>query len=103
MIGVTTDELIIVKKIIRKLASDCTVVAFGSRQKGTHKPYSDLDLAFIQDDGQRLGLRKKADLKEQFMESDLPYRVDIIDYNGCSLEFKAIIDEQNKVVYRPEN
>jgi len=99
MNGVTEKELLIIQKIIKEVAPDCIVRAFGSRHKGLHKTHSDLDLAFVQSNGKRLELRKKGELKEWFMNSDIPYRVDVIDYNGCSPEFKAIIDEQNEIVF----
>ena len=103
MNGVRPNELVEIEKIIRETVPDCTVIAFGSRHKGTYKTHSDLDLAFIQKDGGRLGLRKKGDLKDLFMESGLPYRVDIIDYNGCSPEFKAIIDADYAIIYNALN
>jgi len=88
MNGITPQEYLIIGNIIRIVVPDCEVRVFGSRHRGTHKVHSDLDLAFIKKDGSRLGLRKKGDLIDRFMNSEIPYRVDVIDYNGCSPEFK---------------
>lgn len=36
--------------------------------------------------------RVLADLREAFEESELPIRVDVIDWSTCSEEFKKLID-----------
>ena len=97
MISVTYEEMSIVLSIIKNYAEDCEVLVFGSRLKGTNKPFSDLDLAFICND--KLDLKKFSILKLKFEESDLPYRVDIIDYNRVSKEFKKLIDDNNEKIY----
>lgn len=69
------------------------VWAFGSRVKGAAKPYS--DLAVITQ--QPLPLGVLGALTDAFDESDLPWRVDMVDWASSSESFRAII-EQNKVV-----
>lgn len=71
------------------------VWAFGSRVKWTAKAYSDLDLAIIAP--QPLSLTKMATIKEAFDESDLPIRVDIVDWAVASETFRKIIN-QDKVM-----
>jgi predicted nucleotidyltransferase len=51
---------------------------FGSRATGRARRYSDLDLAI--DAGRRLSLDELAELAEAFSDSDLPYKVDLIDW-----------------------
>ena len=97
MIYITDEEMKIVLKIIKNYAENCEVLVFGSRLKGNNKPFSDLDLAFSCKE--KLDLKKLSRLKLKFEESDLPYRVDIIDYNRASEEFKKIIDEENEKIY----
>ena len=63
--------------------------------KGTTKPYSDLDLAVISD--APLPLDVLAWLVEDFSESDLPWRVDVVDWAATSESFRRII-ERDKVV-----
>ena len=64
---------------------------FGSRINGTAKPYSDLDLAVV---GQKaLDWRILAKLKEAFQESELPFRVDLLDWNAISDEFRNVIEK----------
>ena len=60
---------------------------FGSRAKGTHKPFSDLDLCTLK----TMPILEKAQLQEDFEESNLPFKVDIIDWNDISEDFKQFI------------
>jgi uncharacterized protein len=55
---------------------------FGSRATGRARRYSDLDLAI--DAGRPLTLDEIARLNEAFSDSDLPYRVDLVDW--CNLD-----------------
>jgi predicted nucleotidyltransferase len=66
------------------------VRVFGSRAKGATKPFSDLDLAVM--GGEALTLSQLADLSEAFSQSDLPFKVDIVDWRSVSPAFQAIID-----------
>lgn len=86
-------------EIINRLASDCDVLAFGSRVTGKNRKYSDLDLAFIAPYGKRLPKKQYSKLKDNFGISDLLFRVDIVDYNSCEDYFKKIIDERNQKIY----
>ena len=74
------------------------VWAFGSRARGQAKPHSDLDLAIITD--QPLPLSTQAALAEAFSESDLPWRVDVVDWSTTSEAFREII-ARGKVVLQP--
>ncbi len=72
-----------------------TVSAFGSRAKGTAKPFSDLDLALEADHPLPPGLFGA--LAEAFDDSDLPWKVDVIDWNAATPEFRALIGA-NRIV-----
>jgi uncharacterized protein len=61
------------------LPPNATAWVFGSRATGRARRYSDLDLAI--DAGRRLTLDETARLTEAFSESDLPYRVDLLDWH----------------------
>lgn len=67
---------------------------FGSRATGLNlKPLSDLDLCYKQEIPQQILLR----IEESFEESDLPYKVDLVNWNECNNEFKEIIKKDMKV------
>lgn len=100
MICVSDSEMKTVLEIIKKQSPDCDVLAYGSRYKWTPKDYSDLDLAFALPNGEKLETGRIIALQEAFMESDLPYRVDVADYNAVSAEFRAVIDVGNETIYR---
>jgi predicted nucleotidyltransferase len=97
MIHVSDEEMKIILDILKVHAKDCKVLVFGSRLKRTHKPFSDLDLAFICKED--LTLKKILKLEYKFSESNLPYRVDVVNYNRASKEFKKIIDNNNEKIF----
>ena len=89
-------ELEIVREILRRHVPNREVWAFGSRVKGTSRPYSDLDLAVLGD--QPLPLLVRAELAEEFSESDLPFKVDIVDWATTSERFRQIIESEYVVL-----
>ena len=82
-------HLKIVKAILEKNIPNQRVIIFGSRVTGKAKPHSDLDLCVIGE--HPLSLKKLADLNEDFSESNLPIRVDIVDWTSISSSFQSII------------
>ena len=100
MIQVSEQEREIIDDIISQLAPDCDVLIFGSRYHGKAWEYSDLDLAFAGNG--KLGFDRCFELRDAFSESDLPFRVDVLDYNAVSPEFRAIIDMGNEKIYKRE-
>jgi len=97
MICASEAELKIIDDIISRLAPDCDVLAFGSRYHNKAKNYSDLDLAFV--GKEKLGLKRCLQLEDAFAESDLPYRIDVLDYHAISPEFRTIIDGGNEKIF----
>ena len=85
-----------VERILKRWVPGYEVWAFGSRAKGTAKPYSDLDLAIISD--QPLPLDVMADLRESLDESDLTIKVDVVDWAKTSARFQKIIEAEKVVV-----
>ena len=89
-----------VEAILKAHLADREVWAFGSRTKGNAKPYSDLDLVVMGDTP--LGLSTSAALSEDFSESDLPWRVDVVDWATTSEEFRKIISAHRIRVHSPD-
>lgn len=81
-----------VKAILKKFLPQSEVRVFGSRVKGAAKPYSDLDLALISHTP--ISSRTMALMKEAFSESDLPFKVDLVDWNLISEEFRKLIEAE---------
>ena len=96
-ITVSPEHMQIVREILKEHVSQYEVWAFGSRTSGKLvKPHSDLDLAIITD--QPLSIKQNAALEEAFLQSDLPWKVDIVDWATTSPAFQAIIEQQKVVV-----
>ena len=62
---------------------------FGSRATGRARRYSDLDLAI--DIGRPMTLDETAALAEAFSDSDLPYRVDLVDWQEVDSRWRQKI------------
>ncbi len=80
-------HLAIVKEILNKLKIEAYV--FGSRAKNTAKPLSDLDLC-LKNDYDKSKVRK---LQDEFEESDLPFKVDVVVWGEISENFRAHIEK----------
>ncbi len=61
--------------------------AFGSRAKGNAKKFSDLDLCFVED----ISFHTLSKITEDFEESDLPFKVDLINWATCKKTFQDLI------------
>lgn len=86
-VELSAQELALVKHILRNYPA---TVIFGSRIKGTSKKFSDLDVCLkdpITD-------YEYVVLEEAFQESDLPFKVDLIDYSKIDDSFKNIVDAE---------
>ena len=96
-LDISSESLEIVLDILEQYVAYCTVWAFGSRVTGNARPYSDLDIVVV--DKKLLSLAEMADLTEAFDNSNLPFRVDIVDWRRTDEGFRAIIDK-SKIVLR---
>jgi predicted nucleotidyltransferase len=76
---------VIVQNILAKYPY--SFYAFGSRARGNPKTLSDLDICFFDNIPSNILLQ----IEDDFEESDLPYKVDIVDWNKCSDDFRILI------------
>lgn len=86
----------IVHNILARHVPQYEVWAFGSRAKGTAKEYSDLDLVIITK--QPLSLALSAAIADDFAESDLPIKVDVVDWATTSETFRQAIEKERLIV-----
>ena len=89
LLQVTPQQWQIIQRILQQYLSGYAVWAFGSRVGGPCKPYSDLDIAIVS--AQPLPLQLLAEVAEAFSESDLPWKVDLIDWATTSDVFRQRI------------
>jgi predicted nucleotidyltransferase len=83
-------ELQMVLRILATHVPDRPVYAFGSRVAGNARRRSDLDLAI--GGTAPLPLRTRAALADEFSQSDLSIRVDVVDLNAITPEFRKRIE-----------
>ncbi len=88
-IDIRPADLETVRRILREHVPDLEVHAFGSRVGWNARETSDLDLALMTDEP--LSIDRTAGLRSAFTESDLPFRVDIVDWATASEEFRQRI------------
>ncbi len=89
-LGLSEQDLRCVIQILGTHVPDRPVYAFGSRASGRARRRSDLDLAV--GGTTPLSLLQRALLNEDFDESDLPIKVDIVDLNSITAEFHRRIE-----------
>ena len=96
MINVPQDHLLTIKRMLQNHVPDVEVRAFGSRVSGTIKEYSDLDLVIVGEF--KIDPKVLMQLKDDFEESDIPFRVEILDWHSISDEFRRIIEQRYEVI-----
>ena len=94
-IDVSPTKLETVREILGQHVPELEVRAFGSRVGWTARETSDLDLALMTD--APLDIGQMVALKAAFTKSNLPFRVDIVDWASTSESFRKVI-ESNQVV-----
>jgi len=98
LLDIRPDHLRMVLDILQKHVPQYEVWAFGSRAKWTAKDYSDLDLCIVSD--QPLSFSLLGALAEDFSDSDLPWKVDVVDWATVSESFRKIIARDKVVVQK---
>jgi predicted nucleotidyltransferase len=99
-IELNTQEQEEVLRILKNHVPEHAVWAFGSRVSGGAKKYSDLDIVIITTEP--LSLSKMADLNEAFDESNLVFKVDVVDWAITSDSFRRIIKTEKIVIQAGE-
>ena len=90
-IALSPSELAIVRDIVRAyLPPGTRACVFGSRATASAQRYSDLDLAVEWD--KLLSLDILGEITEALSESDLPFKVDVIDLRSVDPRFWATIE-----------
>ena len=89
-----------VRAILAAHVPDCEVMAFGSRAAWTARERSDLDLAVSC--AERAPAGAIARLREAFEDSDLPIRVDILDWHAVADSFRETIAPDCVVIQQGE-
>lgn len=94
-LDLTQEQLDLLKSLLHRFLPGVTVWAYGSRVTGQSRPASDLDLVVFTDSGQAAFV---SELREAFEESNLPFRVDLFEWENLPDSFKANIQARNVVL-----
>lgn len=97
MYGMEDEELQLMRNIFSMTPHLEKVVLYGSRAKGTNKPFSDVDITLI---GDQLTQDDLTDVMYRLSESSLPYFCDVSLFSH--LNNPALIDHiqrKGKIIY----
>jgi uncharacterized protein len=72
----------LVRRLIDGVLPGARVAVFGSRATGRARPFSDLDLLLIEP--ATLSWSQRADLRDAFEASALPFRVDLVEADSLA-------------------
>lgn len=93
MLNLSASELDQVKAILEKNVPNRKIIAFGSRVKQSSQKYSDLDLCVMGDEP--LSFKESYQLREDFSNSYLPFKVDIVEWASIDEIFREIIHKKH--------
>ena len=96
MLEVSEKYLSVIKDILGRLVPGCEVRAYGSRVAGTSHAGSDLDIVVI--GKEPLQWKAMAKLRGEFEGSNLPFSIDVLDWNALPENFKENIAGKYEVV-----
>ena len=75
-----------VKEAVLEIETNAEILLYGSRARGDNYPFSDVDIAVLPKG--KIGNKKITFLKEKIEESNIPYKVEIINLRETSDEFR---------------
>lgn len=94
MYNLTEHDYQILMNILREVVPNCEIRIFGSRHKGSSKPYSDIDLAVLG----LVGIEQEDNLREALVNSEITVRVDVLNWDTISDAFKSIIETDYSII-----
>lgn len=92
----TPEQKQFILQTLQKFLPAVRILLFGSRYRHNAKPYSDADIAL--DTGHPIPLTILSELEEQFSNSDLPFKVELVDMQRVTAEFKQHILENSQLL-----
>lgn len=97
MYGLDDDEMKMMHDIFAQTVNIDKVILYGSRAKGTYKPFSDVDITLV---GDQLTEEDLTDVMFRLEESSLPYFCDVSLFkNLSSPDLISHIRRMGKTIY----
>lgn len=79
----------LIKQTVQKyLGNDARVFIFGSRATGTNRKWSDVDVGIVAQE--KIPGSKKVEIEYELSESDIPYLVDVVDFQSVNPDFAKV-------------
>ena len=94
-----TKEMIL-EVLAKYFDEDVGIFLFGSRALNKQKTFSDFDIGLIGD--RALDFRKMEEAKEELVNTNLPFKVDLVDFYDIDDNFKSIATKEIIVWQNPE-
>lgn len=88
------DKIIV---LLTALFPQAKIYLFGSRARGRNSPFSDIDIAI--DAGKRLPMTDIDEAKSVMEALNIPYKVDIVDYDHISASMQEMIQKE-KIIWK---
>lgn len=100
-ISLDSNHLETVKRILELHFNGLEVLAYGSRVSGVNlTPDADLDIVVVSE--KPISLEDMISVEQAFAESDLPFRVDIVDWAKLPESIQKAIKKENEVIQEAE-
>ncbi len=84
--GVIKEDKIKIIRVLQALFPGVKIYLYGSRARGSHREWSDIDLAL--DCGQEIERRDVSEARHIFQESSIMYKIELVDVHRISEDFK---------------
>lgn len=81
-------KLLIKQTVQKYLGNDVKIFLFGSRVTGTNRQWSDVDVGIITKE--KIPGSKMVEIEYELSESDIPYLVDVVDFQSVNLDFAKV-------------
>lgn len=91
--GLTSDQFKMVEEIVvRPLQRlNVRVYVFGSRARGKHHQFSDLDILIQTTQNSLITVEVISSIKEQAEESTLPFKIDLVNEQSLAESYRASV------------
>jgi len=97
MLDLTDGQLAVLHYLLARRVPGCEVRAFGSRVTGHSRRHSDLDLVILSE--RPLPAITLAELRADLEESDLPFRVDVVEWTDLPEGLRAEIRAHSELIH----
>jgi predicted nucleotidyltransferase len=82
----------------KKLVTPASILAFGSRVNGDATSGSDLDLVIKANNNKPLSISELSNIKDELLESNIPFLVDVLDWNRIPRYFQENIQRNYEIL-----